>query len=86
MFFAASTGVDLLRARRLLDLSLRQVSAELGVPHTTLARWERDPRPLSLQRLRNWSEALERADMTRQTAIRRATTARRYHRRERQES
>lgn len=86
MFFAASTGADLLRARRLLDLSLRAVAGEIGVSPTTLARWEASDRPLDQRRLMNWSEALERAEMARVAWTRRATTARRYNRRIKQEA
>jgi len=86
MFFAASTGADLLRARRLLDLSLRAVAGEIGISPTTLQRWEASDRPLNEQRLRNWSEALERAEMARVAAVHRATAARRRSRRQREEA
>jgi transcriptional regulator with XRE-family HTH domain len=86
MFFAASTGADLLRERRLLDLSLRAVAGEIGISPTTLQRWEASERPLSQQRLTNWSSALERAECSRVAAMHRATAARRYARRVKQEA
>jgi transcriptional regulator with XRE-family HTH domain len=82
--FVASTGLEFGRARRLMDLSLRQVAGELGVSQSTVARWEADARPLREQRILNWSEALECAEMARVAAVRRATTARRYNRNQRQ--
>jgi transcriptional regulator with XRE-family HTH domain len=84
-FFSASTGQDLLRARRLLDLSLRAVAGEIGVSPSTLQRWEASDRPLDARRLMNWSAALERAELTRRAWTRRATSGRRRARRVKQE-
>jgi DNA-binding XRE family transcriptional regulator len=84
--FIADNGAEFGQMRKLLDLSLRAVAGELGISPTTLQRWEASNRPLSEQRLTNWGDALARADMARVAGVTRATTARRYHRRERQEA
>lgn len=84
--FVAGNGVEFGQARRLLDLSLRQVAAELGCSVTCLARWEKDPRQVDQERLDRWTAALERADVYRVAAVRRATTARRFNRNQRQEA
>jgi transcriptional regulator with XRE-family HTH domain len=84
--FTASTGVEFSAGRKLLQIPLRRLAAELGVPVTTLARWEQDPRPLEVGRLERWAAALEICDQTRRTAITRATSARRYARRQREEA
>jgi transcriptional regulator with XRE-family HTH domain len=83
--FAASTGPQMNRARLLMGLSLRAVAGKLHVSATTLQRWECSDLPLSADRILEWSEALERAKMSRLRAVRRATVARDYHRRHRQE-
>jgi len=84
--FIAESGAEFGQMRRLLDLSLRAVAGELGLSPTTLQRWEASNRPLEQGRLERWGDAIARADQARTAAVRRATVARRYHRRERQEA
>ncbi len=84
--FTAGTGQELGAARRLLDLSLRQVAAQLMVPPSTLQRWERSSAQVEQERLQRWGDAIATASQARVAGQRRATSARRYHRRERQES
>jgi transcriptional regulator with XRE-family HTH domain len=84
--FVAGTGVEFSKARRLLQIPLRRLAADMGCPVTTLARWEQDPRPLDYGRIERWAAALELCDLTRQAAIRRASVARRFNRRQREEA
>ena len=83
--FVAGTGEEFSKARRLLQISLRRLAAEMSVPVSTLANWEQDARPLAPARLERWAHALEICDQTRVAAVHRATSARRSARRVKQE-
>jgi transcriptional regulator with XRE-family HTH domain len=84
--FICENGAEFGQMRKLLDLSLRAVAGELGISQTELQRRERSSKPLDQDRLERWADAIKRAEMARVAGVRRATTARRYHRRERQEA
>jgi transcriptional regulator with XRE-family HTH domain len=80
------TGQELGAQRRLLDLSLRQVAAQLMISPTQLQRWERDGRQVEQERLQRWGDALSLAAAARMAGVRRATLGRRSARQRKAEA
>ena len=84
--FIAESGAEFGQMRKLLGISLRSLAGEIGISQTTLARWEASNRPLDQARLERWGDAMARTDQARTASVRRATSARRYARRVREEA